>query len=312
MNRRRLMVCLSVSCGLVLVGWLIERGLQGSQQQSSYLKTEIAREIETDDRTDSDASDLLRPFHDAEAHRILAQASDAYRLKLSVIANNLANTQTIGFKSGRVVLGEFPRRQLEASRVVDSSGQCAPVEVTVGAGVRVAGVKSDFSQGSFVSTDGELDVAIEGAGFFQFIDPGGEPVYTRAGTLSRNSDGDLVACSANIGRLLEPAICIPEDATKIEISGEGMVSVRQPGCTHMTQVGQIELATFVNPQGLVALGENLYAKSNASGTATLGNPGQRGLGRLRQGVLEASNVDPVRDQIEWNNTSEILERIHRL
>jgi flagellar basal-body rod protein FlgG len=168
-------------------------------------------------------------------------------------------------------------------------------------------VQSEFVQGSFKQTGGQLDVAIEGPGFFQVMDPNGMTYYTRAGNFSKNANGNLVLGSANMGRLLQPPITIPPDAIEISISPEGMVSVRQPGSQNMSQIGQIELAMFVNPQGLLKLGENLYAETDASGAPTLGNPGQDGLGLLRQNSLEASNVEPVHELIDLITTQRAFE-----
>ncbi|MFZ5830401.1 MAG: flagellar hook-basal body complex protein, partial [Planctomycetota bacterium] len=118
---------------------------------------------------------------------------------------------------------------------------------------------------------------------------------------------NLVMGSANMGRLMEPPITIPEDATEISISAEGIVAVKQPGNEQLTQVGQLELATFVNPQGLLKIGENLYSETDASGPPTLGTPGQDGIGLVRQGALEASNVEPVRELIDLITTQRSFE-----
>jgi flagellar basal-body rod protein FlgG len=139
------------------------------------------------------------------------------------------------------------------------------------------------------------------------LDPNGTTYYTRAGNFSKNSNGNLVMGSANIGRLLQPPITIPQDATGISISAEGVVSVRQPGNQQMSQVGTIELASFINPQGLLKMGENLYGETDASGAPTLGNPGQDGMGLLRQNFLEASNVEPVTELIDLITTQRSFE-----
>ncbi|MGW8257363.1 MAG: flagellar hook-basal body complex protein, partial [Thermoguttaceae bacterium] len=148
---------------------------------------------------------------------------------------------------------------------------------------------------------------IEGNGFFQVQNPDGTTLYTRAGNWSKNSNGNLVTGSAGDGRLMEPPIVIPPDATAVVISPEGIVSVQQPGNNQLTQVGQIELASFVNAQGLLKKGENLYAETDASGAPTLGNPGQDDLGLLRQNSLEASNVEPVRELIDMITTQRAFE-----
>ena len=249
---------------------------------------------------------------DDEALRTLAEAAKAYQVKLAVIAHNLANVETVGFKRGRVNLENLPYRHEELPGAEDTAGQSAPVGVAVGTGVRVAGVRTDFRQGTFHQTGSDLDLAIEGRGFFQLTDPRGEILYTRAGNFSNSANGNLVIGSAKTGRLLEPPITVPADATAVTITPEGNVSVRQPGSASLSQIGQIELATFVNPEGLLKRGENLYAETEASGTATLANPGHDAVGRLHQGALEASNVDADQEQIEWNKTAATLKRLRRL
>jgi flagellar basal-body rod protein FlgG len=156
-------------------------------------------------------------------------------------------------------------------------------------------------------TGNELDLLIRGRGFFQVLDPNGDTYYTRAGDLSKNANGELVVASANMGRRLEPPITIPEDAVAVSVSPEGIVSVRQPGSQQLTQVGQIELATFINPEGLLKLGENLYAETDASGAPLLGNPGQDGIGDIQQGALERSNVEPVNELINLITTQRSFE-----
>jgi flagellar basal-body rod protein FlgG len=175
-------------------------------------------------------------------------------------------------------------------------------------GVKTSSIQSNFDQGNFAQDQGELDVAIVGRGFFQVVDPATDEIYyTRAGNFSRNANGDLVMGSATIGRLLEPQITIPEDATEVSISADGMVAVRQPGSPNLQQIGQIELAYFINPEGLLKLGENLYAETDASGAPILNNPGQDGLGRLQQRALEMSNVEPVHELIDLITTQRAFE-----
>jgi flagellar basal-body rod protein FlgG len=252
------------------------------------------------------------PHVGGEAYQTLAEAAKAYQTKLSVIANNLANAETTAFKRSRVILEELPYRHEKMPGAEDTAGQFTATGISVGTGVRVAGVQTDFAQGPLHQTGSPLDVAIEGDGFFQVTDPSGDILYTRAGNFSRNANGELVMGSANVGRLLEPPITIPEDATDIVISAEGIVSVRQPGSPNLSQIGQTELAAFINPEGLLKRGENLYAETDASGPARLGDPGQNGLGSLRQGALEASNVQSDRELIEWKKTAERLQVIRRL
>lgn len=237
-----------------------------------------------------------------------ATGMSAMETKLDVIANNLANIETTGFKRGRANFEDLFYRHEMLPGAEDTAGQYTPTGISVGMGTRVSSIQTNFDQGAFQQTSGELDVAIEGEGFFQVNDPSsGQILYTRAGNFSQNANGDVVMGSANIGRLLEPAITIPEDANGVVISAEGIVSVRQPGSPNLTQVGQLELAYFINPEGLLKLGENLYSETDASGTASLGNPGQNGLGMVRQNALEASNTEPVTELIDLIKTQRAFE-----
>jgi flagellar basal-body rod protein FlgG len=166
----------------------------------------------------------------------------------------------------------------------------------------------DHRQGTIQQTGRELDIAIEGRGFFQVQDPLTQTVqYTRAGNLNINANGQLVIGSALTGRLLEPPIQIPPDATSVSIGPNGQVSVRQAGSTEMVPIDQLTIATFINPDGLLKLGENLYAQTDASSAPLLGNPGQDGSGVIRQGSLEASNVEPVQELIDLITTQRGFE-----
>jgi flagellar basal-body rod protein FlgG len=227
--------------------------------------------------------------------------------KLDVIANNLANIETTAFKRDRANFEDLFYRHEKLPGDQDTAGQYTAVGVHVGLGSRVSSVQSNFAQGAFQQTGKQLDVTIEGRGFYQVQDPSGETYYTRAGNFSRNRDGNLVLGSANMGRLVQPPISIPEDTTEVSISAEGIVYVRQPGSQNLTQAGRFELATFVNPEGLLKRGENLYSQTDSSGPPTLGNPGQDGMGLLRQGALEASNVEPVQELIDLITTQRSFE-----
>jgi flagellar basal-body rod protein FlgG len=210
----------------------------------------------------------------------------------AVVANNIANADTPGFKRSRVVFTDQAYRHEALPGMQDAAGQYTPAGIAVGSGNRVAAVQLDFRQGRLNRTGRRLDVAIEGSGFLQVQNPADNTtLYTRAGTLAENPNGQLVVCSASVGRLLEPPIQIPQDATAVAISPDGQVSVGQPGNNQLQIVGQIQLATFINPEGLKKLGENLYQETDASGPPTTNNPGQNGVGTLRQGHLESSNVD---------------------
>jgi flagellar basal-body rod protein FlgG len=175
-------------------------------------------------------------------------------------------------------------------------------------GSKVESVQTDFRQGSFQETGNPLDIAIEGNGFIQLNDPStGLPVYTRAGNLSINANYQLVVGSADTGRLVDPPITLPNTTTGVVISPSGTVSVASAGQTNYQQAGQIQLVLFPNPEGLLKLGENLYRQTDASGNPTQVQPGQNGGGQLRQGFLEASNVEPVTELIDLITTQRSFE-----
>ena len=236
-----------------------------------------------------------------------ATGMTAMETKLDVTSNNLANMETTAFKRDRANFEDLFYRHEVFPGAEDTAGQYTPTGISIGLGVRTASTQTEFTQGAIKQTSQELDVAIEGRGFFQVQNPDGSTRYTRAGNFSKNANDNMVTGSASDGRLIEPPIVFPPDAMAIVISPEGIVSVQQPGNNQLTQVGQIELASFVNPQGLLKMGENLYAETDASGAPTLGNPGQEGLGLLRQNSLEASNVEPVQEIIDLIMTQRAFE-----
>ncbi len=208
-----------------------------------------------------------------------------------VIFNNIANANTVAFKRCAVHFSDAPYRTQRLPGTVGVLGKAAPNGVHVGLGAQVAATSLDFTQGSLKPSNNSLDLAIVGEGFFM-IQNGSEIVYTRAGTFTRNNDGDLVMADAhNGGHLIEPAISIPADAVEILITPDGGVSVRQAGSSNLSQLGQtIQTARFVNPGGLVPRGENLFGQSDASGVPLIGPPGLDGRGTLKQNALEMSNV----------------------
>ena len=236
-----------------------------------------------------------------------ATGMSAMETKLDVVANNLANVETTAFKRGSANFEDLFYRHEKLPGDEDMAGQFTATGISVGMGAKVSSVQTDFRQGAVKQTDRDLDVLIQGRGFFQVADPTGEIYFTRAGNFSRNANGELVLGSAFMGRLLEPPIAIPENATDISISAEGLVTYREPNSVQASQAGQIELVCFLNPEGLLKQGENLYAETQASGTPTMGTPGQQGFGLLRQGSLEASNVEPVRELIDLITTQRSFE-----
>jgi flagellar basal-body rod protein FlgG len=237
-----------------------------------------------------------------------ASGMESLQTKLDVIANNLANVNTTGFKKGRANFEDLFYRHYQYPGSQDQQGNLTATGTSVGLGTRVQSIQTSFVQGAFQQTNGKYDVAIEGPGFFIVDDPvTNQQLYTRAGNFSLNAQNQLVLGSAQTGRLLSPNIQIPQDAIAVTISSDGSVLVLQPGQTQAQSVGQIDLATFINPEGLLKLGENLYMATSASGDPQTGTPGTEGRGVLKQGFLEASNVEPVQELIDLITTQRSFE-----
>ncbi|HEY4367442.1 MAG TPA: flagellar basal-body rod protein FlgG [Steroidobacteraceae bacterium] len=220
------------------------------------------------------------------------QAQDA---KLQAIANNLANVNTVGFKRDRVVYEDLFYSVERQPGAQNNDTTTAPSGVQLGNGTRVVGTQKVFSTGSLQTTGQPLDLAIVGQGFLQVQMPNGETAYTRAGQLQINEDGRLVNAQ---GLPLTPDVTIPANATAVTIAENGIVTATVPGSTQPTQIGQLTLANFVNPAGLLALGDNLYQETTASGVPTEGVPGEEALGKLKQGSLEGSNVQVVEEMVD--------------
>ncbi|GIW94989.1 MAG: flagellar basal-body rod protein FlgG [Pirellulaceae bacterium] len=237
-----------------------------------------------------------------------ATGMEALQTKLDVIANNLANVNTLAFKKDRANFEDLLYRHRVLPGIQDSGSNRTATGISVGLGSRVQGIQTDFRQGAFQPTGKATDLAIEGNGFFQVQDAAtGQILYTRAGNFDINEQGQLVLASAQTGRLLEPNITIPTDATDIVVQPDGNVLYRQAGNSTLQQAGQIQLAVFINPDGLLKLGENLYAATDASGQPIVGTPGTDGLGVIRQNALEASNVEPVQELIDLITTQRSFE-----
>ena len=230
----------------------------------------------------------------------------AFEFELDVIANNLANAGTTGFKRSRVNFEDLYYEHLRLPGALDAEGRPTPLGIEVGLGTRVAGTEENFNQGNLLETGGELDVAIAGDGFFAVQDSV-ETLYTRNGAFTLNADGELVLASAERGRRLQPGITVPPDAVEVSISADGIVSVLQAGQTQLTQVGQLQITRFVNPQGLLHRGESLFALTEAAGSPLEGNPAEEGRGVLRQNFLEISNVEPVRELVDLIKTQRNFE-----
>jgi flagellar basal-body rod protein FlgG len=223
-----------------------------------------------------------------------ASGMNAQQSNIDNIAHNLANVNTVGFKKSRMEFEDLVYQQVRAAGAPTSATGESPVGLEVGLGTRPVATARDFSVGNLRNTNGPLDLAIEGAGFFQVTLPSGETGYTRAGSLHLNGEGQLVTAE---GYSIEPQISIPQGATAIMISRDGIVSVTLAGQTAAQQVGTIELATFQNPAGLTGAGGNVFLTTTASGEPIAGVPGTDGLGTVTQGFVEDSNVSVVEEMV---------------
>jgi flagellar basal-body rod protein FlgG len=229
---------------------------------------------------------------------------DAQQTQLDVVSNNLANVGTTGFKRSRAVFEDLMYQNLRQVGGQTSDQTRLPSGLQVGTGVQVVATERIHTQGNLTKTDKPRDVAINGNGFFQVQMPDGTTSYTRDGNFDQDRDGQLVTAS---GFLIQPTITIPANATSLTIGRDGIVSVTQPGTTASVQVGQLQLATFVNPTGLQSLGENLYAETDSSGAPNQVNPGVDSAGTLVQGSVEASNVNVVEELVNMIATQRAYE-----
>jgi flagellar basal-body rod protein FlgG len=237
-----------------------------------------------------------------------ATGMESLQTKLDVIANNLANVNTTGFKAGRANFEDLFYRTDEFPGKQDAQGNLTAVGTQIGLGSRVASVQTDLRQGAFQETGEALDLTIEGQGMFRVTDPVTNlQLFTRAGNFSINAQGQLVIGSAQTGRLVDPAITFDQTTQAISISPDGQVFAQVPGQSQLSNVGTLQLAMFPNPEGLLKLGENLYAATDASGQEQPVAPGQQGAGVIRQGFLEASNVEPVHQLIDLITTQRSFE-----
>jgi len=223
-----------------------------------------------------------------------ASGLEAQQLNIDVIANNLANVNTAGFKLSRAEFQDLLYQNVRASGSSSSASTELPTGLQVGLGSRPVATNRLFTQGDFRQTGNSLDFVIEGNGFFQVRLPTGETAYTRAGTFTKNKDGNIVDPDGN---LLDPQITIPADALSITVGSDGIVSVTQPGQAQAQQIGNIQLATFPNPAGLKSIGKNLFLPTGSSGDAITGAPGENGIGTIVQGFLEQSNVSVVEEMV---------------
>ena len=229
---------------------------------------------------------------------------DAQQTQMDVIANNLANVSTNGFKRSRAVFEDLLYQNIRQPGAQSSQQTQLPSGLQLGTGVRPVATERNFSQGNLQQTSNDKDVAIQGAGFFQVLLPDGTTAYTRDGSFQVDSQGQLVTAS---GFAVQPAITIPANATSLTIGRDGTVSITQAGSASTTQVGSLQLATFINPAGLMAKGENLYTETTASGNPNTNTPGTNGAGLLSQGYVETSNVNVVEELVNMIQTQRAYE-----
>ncbi len=229
---------------------------------------------------------------------------DAQQTQLDVVANNLANVGTTGFKRSRVAFEDLLYQNIRQAGANSSQQTQLPTGLQIGTGVRPVATPRLFTQGNLQQTGNQLDLAINGQGFLQIQMPDGTTAYTRDGSLHTDANGQLVTAN---GFALSPSITIPANAQSVTVGQDGTVTITVPGQAAPQNVGQIQLASFVNPGGLESKGQNLFVETAASGTASTNAPGTNGLGLLNQGFLETSNVNVVEELVSMIQTQRAYE-----
>lgn len=228
--------------------------------------------------------------------KIAATGMAAQQMRVEVIANNLANMSTTAYNARRAEFADLHYQQMEKPGSINASdGTVLPTGIQLGLGVRPTSVAPMLAQGAMKQTGNDLDIAIEGEGYLEVTLPSGDSGYTRDGGLRRNGEGVVVTAD---GFPIEPEIAIPEEAVSLSVNANGEVYAYFTGDAEGELLGRITLATFINPRGLEATGSNLFAETEASGPPTIGDPGEDGVGMLRQGYVEESTVDAVREVTE--------------
>lgn len=247
---------------------------------------------------------MLRALYSA------ATGMHSQEVNLDVISHNISNINTAGYKRRRAQFEDLLYQNTRVPGAASTANTDYPVGLQVGLGSRPVATQTMFQQGNFMQTGNKLDLVIEGNGFFQVRRSTGEIAYTRSGALHLDREGNLVTVD---GDPIEPQITIPSDATEIAVGKDGTVSVLQAGQQTATQVGSLELATFINPAGLLSLGSNLFQATTASGDPVTGKPGEQGIGDVVQGYLEQSNVNIVEEMVNmivsqraYESTSKVL------
>lgn len=240
----------------------------------------------------------------AEPLWIAKTGLDAQKNRLSTISNNLANVNTTGFKRARTIFEDLIYQNVRQPGGQSSQDTILPSGLSIGTGVKTVATQKLYQQGSLLQTENPFDMAIEGRGFFQVLQPNGNVGFTRNGEFQVSANGQLVNSS---GYALQPAINVPQNALSVTIGIDGTVSVSQPGNPIPAQVGTIQLADFVNPGGLQSLGGNLLGETAASGPAIVGSPDTLSFGNLVQGSLESSNVNVVEELVNMIETQRAYE-----
>jgi flagellar basal-body rod protein FlgG len=229
---------------------------------------------------------------------------DAHQTQLDVITNNLANVSTNGFKRARAVFEDLLYQTMRQPGALNTQQNTIPSGLQFGTGVRPVATQRIHTQGNLQQSSNSLDVAVQGEGFFQIQMPDGTLAYTRDGAFQKDAQGVMVTSS---GFPVQPQITIPPDAVSLTIGRDGVVSALQAGQATPTQIGQLQLATFVNTGGLQSVGENLYVETASSGTPTPSTPGSNGAGLLNQGFVETSNVNVVEELVNMIQTQRAYE-----
>lgn len=229
---------------------------------------------------------------------------DAQQTRMTVIANNLANVNTTGFKRDRATFEDLLYQNVRQGGAQTSADTAAPTGLLLGTGTRVVSTEKLHAQGNLIQTQNAFDLAISGEGFFQILQPDGTVAYTRDGGFKVSGEGVLVNSS---GYRLQPELAIPQNAQTITIGADGTVSIQAFGEAQAQTIGQISLARFLSPTGLQAIGENLFRETTSSGPPQVGIPSQQGNGQLIQGALESSNVNVVEEMVSMIETQRAYE-----
>lgn len=229
---------------------------------------------------------------------------DAQQTRMAVISNNLANVNTTGYKKARPIFEDLMYQNVRQAGAQSTQNTQLPTGLQLGTGVRTVATEKLHTQGNIQQTENSLDIAIEGRGYLQILMPNGEINYTRDGSFKLDSTGQMVTSG---GLTLEPAITVPPDALSLTIGRDGVVTVVQPGSPAAVQIGQLQLADFINPAGLTPIGENLFRQTVASGDPIISNPGENEVGITQQGALETSNVNVVEELVNMIETQRAYE-----